>query len=65
MCRFWPKRIVWPMHLDGLFSSEKVLKELGVVEIIDKTRVSFIFKTFLSFILAAADEIILKIGHQG
>ncbi len=27
------------MHLDGLLCSGKVLKELGVVEIINKTRV--------------------------
>ncbi len=38
MCRVW--HVVLPMHLDGLFCSEKVLKDLGVVEIIDKTRVS-------------------------
>ncbi len=45
------------------------MKELGVAEIIDKTKVSSelsdllipTFETFLSFILASADEIILKI----
>ncbi len=54
MCRFWQNRRIALCYqcinfLEGLFCSEKVLKDFGVVEIMitDKTRISSKFRVFI------------------